>query len=172
MIIDCHGHYTTEPAQLRDYRERQKTQVERDPVHRAERADLKITDDELRASVQDAQLKFQRERGTDLTLFSPRASGMGHHIGNASTSLAWTIQCNDLIYRLTQLFPDNFIGVCQLPQSRGTGLDTSIRELERCVEQLGFVGCNLNPDPSGGSFDAPPLGGPLLVSDLREDVRA
>ena len=158
MIIDCHGHYTTEPAQLKDYRERQKQEVGKDPLHQAETVDLKITDDELRESVEGAQLKFQRERGTDRTIFSPRASGMGHHIGNASTSLTWTIQSNNLIYRLTQLYPNNFIGVCQLPQSRGTDLQASIGELERCVEQLGFVGCNLNPDTSGGSFDLPPLG--------------
>ncbi len=30
-------------------------------------------------------------------------------------------------------------------------------ELERCVKELGFVGCNLNPDPSGGYFNSPPL---------------
>ena len=158
MIIDCHGHYTTEPQQLKDYREHQKQEVEKDPFHQAETVDLKITDDQLRESVEGAQLKFQRERGTDRTIFSPRASGMGHHIGNASTSLTWSIQSNNLIYRLTQLYPNNFIGVCQLPQSQGTDLQASIGELERCVEQLGFVGCNLNPDPSGGSFDAPPLG--------------
>src|SRR4029078_2506750 len=29
--------------------------------------------------------------------------------------------------------------------------------LERCVNQLGFIGCNLNPDPSGGNWTAPPL---------------
>ena len=103
-------------------------------------------------------MKFQRERGTDLTIFSPRASGMGHHIGNESTSRAWTTQCNDLIYRLTRLYPNNFVGVCQLPQSPGTDLKASVAELERCVTQLGFVGCNLNPDTSGGSFNAPPLG--------------
>ena len=27
----------------------------------------------------------------------------------------------------------------------------------RCVNELGFVGCNLNPDPSGGHWTAPPL---------------
>ena len=158
MIIDCHGHHTTEPAQLREYRERQKAEVERDPLHQADTVDLRISDDELRASVEGAQLKLQRERGTDLTIFSPRASGMGHHIGNEFTSRAWTIQCNDLIYRLTRLYPNNFVGVCQLPQSPGTDLRASVAELQRCVEQLGFVGCNLNPDPSGGSFNAPPLG--------------
>jgi 4-oxalmesaconate hydratase len=33
----------------------------------------------------------------------------------------------------------------------------SIAELERCVNELGFIGCNLNPDPSGGHWTAPPL---------------
>ena len=36
-------------------------------------------------------------------------------------------------------------------------MDNSISELERCVTELGFVGCNLNPDPSGGHWDSPPL---------------
>jgi 4-oxalmesaconate hydratase len=33
-----------------------------------------------------------------------------------------------------------------------------VEELERCVNELGFVGCNLNPDPSGGYWTGPPLG--------------
>ena len=32
----------------------------------------------------------------------------------------------------------------------------AIAELERCVK-MGFVGCNLNPDPSGGYFNSPPM---------------
>jgi 4-oxalmesaconate hydratase len=35
--------------------------------------------------------------------------------------------------------------------------DSCIGELERCVKEFGFVGCNLNPDPSGGHWTAPPL---------------
>ena len=34
---------------------------------------------------------------------------------------------------------------------------TAAAELERCINELGFVGCNLNPDPSGGHWTAPPL---------------
>ena len=158
MIIDCHGHYTTAPDELGEYREQQKADLKRDPNHQAEKGRLSISDDQLRQSVESAQLKLQRERGTDVTIFSPRASWMGHHIGNASTSQAWTEHCNDLIYRLTELYPDNFIGVAQLPQSPGAPIDTSVRELERTVGELGFVGCNLNPDPTGGFFTGPALG--------------
>ena len=38
--------------------------------------------------------------------------------------------------------------------------------------ELGFVGCNLNPDPSGGYWTAPPLTDRALVSALREAGRA
>ena len=53
--------------------------------------------------------------------------------------------------------PKNFVGVCQLPQSPGVPPENVIEELERCVNELGFIGCNLNPDPSGGHWTAPPL---------------
>jgi 4-oxalmesaconate hydratase len=158
MIIDCHGHYTTAPAQLGKYRDQQKTDLKKNSQHQAVKGVIDISDDELRASVEGAQLKLQRERGTDVTIFSPRASAMGHDLGNESTSRAWTEHCNDLIFRLTRLYPKNFVGVAQLPQSPGAPIAGSVKEVERCVLELGFVGCNLNPDPSGGFFTGPALG--------------
>ena len=65
------------------------------------------------------QLSAGCSAATDLTLFSPRASWMGHHFGNELISRYWTEHSNDLIYRVQTLFPDNFVGVCQLPQSPG-----------------------------------------------------
>ena len=156
MIIDCHGHYTTEPAPLHEFRKKQIASTT-DPVQRPSRETLKITDDQIRDSVEKAQLRLQRERGTDVTIFSPRAAGMGHHVGDAAMSLEWSQICNELIYRVTQIFPENFIGVCQLPQSPGVPPQTCIGELERCIGEFGFVGCNLNPDPSGGYWTSPPL---------------
>ena len=158
MIIDCHGHYTTEPKDLHRFRKEQTAAADaRNKAALPSRASLKISDDEIRESIEQNQLKLQRERGTDLTIFSPRASGMGHHVGDESVSLEWSRICNDLIHRVCTLFPQNFIGVCQLPQSPGAPPKHSAAELERCVKELGFVGCNLNPDPSGGFFNAPPL---------------
>jgi 4-oxalmesaconate hydratase len=81
---------------------------------------------------------------------------MSHHIGTESTSLEWTQICNDLIERCVGLYPKNFVGVCQLPQSPGAPLAGSVRELQRCAD-MGFIGANLNPDPSGGHWTAPPL---------------
>jgi 4-oxalmesaconate hydratase len=156
MIIDCHGHYTTEPQELHDWRKKQIAGVN-DPSQTPSPSSFKISDGQLRDSVEKAQLRLQRERGTDLTIFSPRASGMGHHIGDMHVSRAWSRICNDLIYRVCNLYPGNFVGVCQLPQSPGVPPSSCVEELERCVNELGFVGCNLNPDPSGGYWKDPPL---------------
>ncbi len=156
MIIDCHGHYTTAPKQLQEYREAQTAGL-KDLSKPRTKGTISITDDEIRQSLEGAQLKLQRERGTDVTIFSPRASAMGHHIGDATTSEHWTQHCNDLIHRVCTLYPKNFVGVCQLPQTQGVGPANCIAELERCVNEYGFIGCNLNPDPSGGNWTAPPL---------------
>jgi len=156
MIIDCHGHYTTAPGGLNAYRKAQIAGL-KDPSHVPAKAVLNISDDEIRASLEGAQRRLQRERGTDVTIFSPRAAGMGHHIGDANTSLHWSVACNDLIHRVCNLYPGNFVGVCQLPQSPGVAPANCIGELERCVNELGFVGCNLNPDPSDGYWTDPPL---------------
>ncbi len=155
MIIDSHGHYTTAPKELQDFRDAQIAAAERG--ERSPRPNLSISDDQIRESLEGAQLKLQRERGTDLTIFSPRAAGMGHHIGDEETSTLWSEACNDLIHRVVTLYPENFIGVCQLPQTPGVRPDNCIPELERCINELGFIGCNLNPDPSGGYWPDPPM---------------
>ena len=175
MIIDCHGHFTTVPRTLHAWREKQLAHVN-DPDNAPKARDLNISDDEIRAAIEGGQLKLQKERGSDLTLFSPIAGQMGHHLGNARTSQVWSELCNDLVYRVSQLFPDNFVPVCQLPQSPGDAPANCIPELRRCVEQLGFVGCNLNPDPSGGYWKDPPLTDrayyPLYEELVRLDVPA
>ncbi|KAA9156957.1 amidohydrolase [Amycolatopsis acidicola] len=160
MIIDCHGHFTTAPPALGKWRERQIKAYESSGF-RVLPNELRIEDEEIVAAIEGGQLKLQTERGTDVTIFSPGAGKMAHHYGDATTSLHWSQVANDLIARVCKLFPGRFIGGCQLPQSPGEGLETSIRnsveELERCVTELDFVGCLLNPDPSDGYWQAPPL---------------
>ena len=155
MIIDCHGHYTTAPKKLTDFREAQIAHF-KDASSPAPRLEA-ISDDEIHESIEKNQLRLIKERGADMTIFSPRASAMAHHIGDEAVSRTWTRACNDLIKRVVDLFSDTFIGVCQLPQSPGVPIAHSIEELERCVNELGFVGCNLNPDPSGGHWTSMPL---------------
>ncbi len=155
MIIDTHCHYTTEPLQLHQFRDKQLAGLA-DPARRPQSTDLGISDEALIASVAP-QLKLQKSRGSDLTIFSPRAAGMAHHIGGEAVSREWTTISNNLIHRLCTLLPDNFVGVGQLPQSPGVSPQNCLAELERMVNELGFVGVNLNPDPSGGYWTGPPL---------------
>jgi 4-oxalmesaconate hydratase len=152
MVIDCHGHYTTVAKDVQAFRDAQIAGLPRgdSPVL------PQVSDDQIRESVQP-QLAFQAARGTDLTIFSPRASSMGHHVGDAAANQQWARLCNDLIHRVCALFPKQFVGVCQLPQTVDGSPAECIGELERCVTELGFIGCNLNPDPSGGHWTSPPL---------------
>jgi len=154
MIIDIHGHYTTEPPAMQQFRDKQLAGLA-DRARRPLSSDLGISDEEIIASVQP-QLKLQRDRGTDLTIFSPRASGMGHHVGTEAVGKEWTRLSNDMIHRICTLQPDNFVAVGQLPQVPGIPPQNCLAEMERCVE-MGFVGFNLNPDPSGGYWTDPPM---------------
>ena len=156
MIIDCHGHYTTAPKQLEVWRNAQIAALG-NPAHGPKVSDLIISDDELRETIESNQLRLMKSRGSDLTIFSPRASFMAHHIGDFNTSSTWAAICNELCHRVSDLYPDHFVGAAMLPQSPGADPRTAIPEIERCVKDYGFVGINLNPDPSGGHWREPPL---------------
>jgi len=153
LIIDCHGHYTTAPPAHNEWREAQKSAFEAGsgaPPYPS------LTDDQIRETLEKNQLRLLRERGADMTIFSPRASAMAPHIGDENVATAWSRVNNDLIARCTELYPEQFVPVCMLPQSPAADMQGSIDELQRCID-MGFVGCNLNPDPGGGHFKHPTL---------------
>jgi 4-oxalmesaconate hydratase len=155
VIIDCHGHYTTAPPAHTAFRDAQLARLD-DPSRPRPDAAV-ISDDEIRETIETTQLAMLRERGGDVMIFSPRASAMAHHVPDPATAVDWARASNDLVHRVTELFPRHFAGACQLPQTPDGTLDDSVAELRRCVEERGFVGCNLSPDPSGGYWTAPPL---------------
>lgn len=157
MIIDCHGHYTVLPPAHDAWRAAQVAAFnagEPAPPYST------ISDDDIRATIEANQLRLLRERGADMTIFSPRASAMAPHVGDQQVAIGWARACNDLIARVAGLYPEVFAPVCMLPQSPGADLLASVAELERCVT-MGFIGCNLNPDPGGGHFQSPPLTDPF-----------
>lgn len=156
MYIDCHTHFTTVPEALKQWRDRQIDEYEQHG-YRLSPDELEIPDEDLAAALSQGQLVLQAEHGIDLALLSPIAGKMAHHYGDQETSTTWSRLANDTVHRAVQLFPQSFVGVAQLPQSPGSPVDACVEELRRCVEELGFVGCNLNPDPSDGSWAAPPI---------------
>ena len=160
MIIDAHGHYTTTPPAVGAWREAQVAAVTADPAHVGQLGTIDVSDDEIVDSIERNQLRLLNERGIDLAVFSPRASWMGHHVGNEHTSRHWSIHQNNLIKRVCDLFGEHYVPGCQLPQSPGAPIEGSVDELRRCVEEMGFIMCNLNPDPSGGYWTGPALDDP------------
>ena len=91
-------------------------------------------------------------------IFSPQASSMEHHVPDPATAVAWARACNDLIARVVRPLPASTSPARASCRRRRTARSTTrVAELRRCVEELGFVGCNLNPDPSGGHWTSTPL---------------
>ena len=92
MIIDCRPlHDRAQVARRLAQPPGRRTQG---PALTPSPSELRIGDDELRESIEKNQLKLMRERGADLTIFSPRASFMAHHIGGFDTSSTWAAICN------------------------------------------------------------------------------
>lgn len=156
MIIDCHGHFTTVPKSFRDFRAAQVAAAD-DPANAPPLSAAHVSDDEIREGVGNGQLKLQQERGSDITLFSPIAGLMSHHLGNERTSLEWATISNDLVRRVCDIYPENFVPVGMLPQTPHAPPKNSIPELRRIVNELGFVGVNVNPDPTGGYWTGKPF---------------
>lgn len=152
MIIDVHAHYTGAPAQLNAFRGAQVTKQNRPTPGK-----LNISDDEARSAIAKRLAQMDR-MGVDRLLFSPRAGGMGHDFGGELISRYWTEFSNDAVHQAVRVSEGRFIGVAQLPQSPGVSPANCIEELERCVLELGFVGCNINPDVAGGLAFTPSLG--------------
>jgi OH-DDVA meta-cleavage compound hydrolase len=159
MIIDCHAHVSA-PAELWAY----KSSI---LSHRGShgRGKVMVSDDEIRAAANKVEmapvghLDMMKRVGTDVQLLSPRPFQMMHS-QKPGRLVHWFIEeCNNIIYRQTKLFPGTFIGIAGLPQVAGAPITEALPELKRCVNELGFKGCLLNPDPfEYGEGEAPPLG--------------
>lgn len=145
MIIDAHGH-TVAPAEVYEYQAKM--------IARRESFKPPRLSDDLLAEKLKGHVALLDEVGTDVQFISPRPYTMMHSFFNAGMVQTWTRFVNDTIHRQCGLFPDRFRAIAGLPQFRVTDLAPAVDELERCVTELGFIGCVLNPDPMEG--DAPP----------------
>ena len=85
MIIDCHGHYTVLPKAHDEWREKQKTAFKAGTECPAY---PDISDDEIRETIESNQLRLLKERGADMTIFSPRASAMAPHVGDQTVAVS------------------------------------------------------------------------------------
>ncbi len=142
-----------------------------DASRRPSSTDLGISDETLVASVQP-QLKFQKERGGDLTVFSPRAGGMAHHVGSEKVSQEWSRICNDLIHRICRLLPDNFVAGGPAAAVPGRIAEELHPRARAHRERARLRRREPQPGPFGRHVDRPAAHRPALVSAVREAVRA
>ena len=156
MIIDAHAHTITPPAWGRY----QGLLLHSRGAHGP--GGFRVSDDEIEASLSrpvfggGSLLEQMADVGTDMQLLSPRPISMSHH-EKPESIVHWYIEAiNDAIAKQWTLMPDKFRGIAGLPQNAGVSPANSVEELERCVKELGFVGCLLNPDPSEGFSEPPP----------------
>lgn len=158
MIIDVHGHISA-PETLYAYKANLL-------AHRGAhgRGRINVSDDQLRAAVEApgthgiSHLEHLDSAGIDMQLLSPRPYALMHSEEPAKIVEWFTEETNNLIHRECQLYRNRFVGMAGLPQSPATEPTAWVREMRRCVEELGFVGVLLNPDPHEGLVPAVALG--------------
>ena len=82
MIIDCHGHYTTAPPQLGDYREAQKGALTRDPQHVGEKGTISISDVDLAETPGgEVEVTFAAAQGDEGQQCQQRGGAQAAHDG-------------------------------------------------------------------------------------------
>jgi len=159
MIIDCHGHVSA-PAELWAYKAFILS-------HRGShgRGKVSVSDEEIREAVNRKEmapvghLDMLDRAGINMQLISPRPFQMMHSAKPEVVVHWFTEETNNIIHRQVKMFPELFVGVAGLPQVAGDPIERALPELERCITQLGFKGCLLNPDPFENSgIHPPPLG--------------
>jgi predicted TIM-barrel fold metal-dependent hydrolase len=98
------------------------------------------------------------EVGTDLQLICPRPWAVP--TGDRRETLVMTVtqQVNDMVARAVKLHPDRFVGLGALPQRAGVSPRRCAEEIDRGVNELGFIGFKINPDPGEGGAESPSLG--------------
>jgi predicted TIM-barrel fold metal-dependent hydrolase len=116
------------------------------------------------------------EVGTNMAFISPRPYTMMHS-EKPEKIVHWYCQAvNDVIAMAVKNWPNHFRGVAGLPQCSGVSPANTFEEIDRCINELGFIGVMINPDPGEGDYASPPMGDeywyPLYEKLERMDIPA
>ena len=148
-VIDIHGHVTA-PDDL--YRFKSLLLASRGEHGKG---GLKIADD-LVAKAAQPHVDLIKKLGIDLQFISARPFQQMHS-EKPEKLVHWLAKAtNDVIAQNCRLFPGVFAGVASLPQCYGVSPTNTFDELDRCVNELGFIACSVNPDPGEGAGEPTP----------------
>lgn len=84
----------------------------------------------------EARIRIMNEHGISTQVLS---LSIGPEFFPAEENIEWAKRCNDYVYEISKRYPGRFVGLAVLPVQ---DVQASIRELERCVKELGFLGWN------------------------------
>lgn len=158
LTIDVHGHIVA-PAELYAYREfligarghygrRLKGFSDSRESLATGRTGV-IAPEELQHFAEE-HISWLDKVGTDVQLVSARPYSLMHSEKPDRIVHWWAMTVNDAIATQVQFFPDRLQGIANLPQVWGKPIDVVFNELDRCMNELDFVGVLVNPDPSEG----------------------
>lgn len=116
-----------------------------------------VSDEEL-SEAAGRNVSIMDSVGTDIQLISPRPFQQMHSTKPAQLVHWWIEANNDVIARTVAMHPTRFAGVAGLPICAGAPVTDALPELDRVVNDLGFIGIALNPDPYEGKGHSPTLG--------------
>ena len=114
------------------------------------------------------------EVGTDFAFISPRPYTMMHS-AKPEKIVHWYCQAvNDALALQVKMEPKKFRAIGGLPQNAGVPVTNTFDEIDRCINDLGFVGIMINPDPGEGDGQTPAMGQeywyPLYEKMVKMDI--
>lgn len=169
MIIDTHSHMVAPPGLNAAW-----TQMEAGGTYGG-RIRGAFSDDEL-IECADRQIKLMDEVGTDVQFTSPRPYTLKHSHRQHQVVRWWVQNNNDAVAVQARRRPHRIQGMGALPQLAGEPVEVVFEELDRCIDELGFIGVLVNPDPGEGDGATPPMGDqywfPLYERLVDKDIPA
>ncbi len=149
-VIDVHGHMSTPPH----FRAFAYNLI---ALRAPGETNIDLTDEQLEGAL-TRHLRIMDTFNIDVQMISPRPVAMMHWELPILVQ-KWTRTTNDVIQQICRLHPQRFVGIAQLPQSSTLDTSNCVDELNRCVNELGFVGALVNPDP-GADRQTPGMNDP------------
>ena len=158
LTVDVHGHIVA-PAELYAYREfligarghygRRLKGFSDAREGMAHGRNGVIAPEELKHFAEE-HISWLDKVGTDVQLVSARPYSLMHSEKPHRIVHWWAMAVNDAIATQSEFYPKRIQGIANLPQCWGEPIETTFEELDRCINELGFVGALVNPDPSEG----------------------
>ena len=134
------------------------------------------SEEQLRPAVENHMKNIMDEVGTDIQFISPRPFQLMHSEKPTKLVHYYCHASNDVNAMTVKIAPTRYRGIACIPQTPYEPITNCLEELDRCVNELGFIGLLINPDPTEATSEYPGMGDeswfPLYEKMVALDVPA